>query len=98
MWTIIDDPKSDQKEKLKAASLIVEFSDKRFNLIDSESLIKDFFNREEKVKSDKEANTIREDEISRREKSLERALEDHLKNQKLIGREIDEIRARSPVF
>jgi DNA-binding transcriptional regulator YiaG len=33
MWTIIDDPKSDQKEKLKAASLIVECSDKRFNLL-----------------------------------------------------------------
>jgi predicted transcriptional regulator len=33
MWTIIDDPKSDQKEKLKAASLIVGCSDKRFNLL-----------------------------------------------------------------
>jgi predicted transcriptional regulator len=33
MWTIIDDPKSDQKEKLKAASLIIECSDKRFNLL-----------------------------------------------------------------
>jgi hypothetical protein len=33
MWTIIDDSKSDQKEKLKAASLIIECSDKRFNLL-----------------------------------------------------------------
>jgi predicted transcriptional regulator len=33
MWTIIDDSKSNQKEKLKAASLIVECSDKRFNLL-----------------------------------------------------------------
>ena len=33
MWTIIDDPKSDQKEKLKAASVIVGCSDKRFNLL-----------------------------------------------------------------
>jgi predicted transcriptional regulator len=33
MWIIIDDLKSDQKEKLKAASLIIECSDKRFNLL-----------------------------------------------------------------
>jgi hypothetical protein len=33
MWTIIDDPKSHRKEKLKAASLIVQCSDKRFNLL-----------------------------------------------------------------
>jgi predicted transcriptional regulator len=33
MCTILDDPRSDQKEKLKAASLIIECSDKRFNLL-----------------------------------------------------------------
>jgi hypothetical protein len=33
MWTLIDYAKADQKEKLKAASLIVECSDKRFNLL-----------------------------------------------------------------
>jgi hypothetical protein len=40
----------------------------RFTLIDSEPLIKDFFNREGKVKGDKDAFMLREQEISRREK------------------------------
>jgi hypothetical protein len=54
----------------------------RFKLVDSEVLVKDFYNHAKKVKSDEEANKVREQEISRREKALERALEDHLKNQK----------------
>lgn len=41
-----------------------------------EPIIKDFSKREEKVKSDKEALRITEEEICRRE----RALEDNLKN------------------
>jgi hypothetical protein len=47
-----------------------------------------------KVKSNEEANTIREQEIARREKALETALEYHLKNEKLTQREIDQIRAQ----
>jgi len=70
----------------------------RFSLIDCEPLVSDFFNREKKVKSDTEANKLREEEITRREKSLERALEDHLKDEKLTQTEIDEIRGTGPVF
>ena len=51
----------------------------RFKLVDSEVLVKDFYNHAKKVKSDEEALRIREEEISRREKSLERALEHILK-------------------
>jgi hypothetical protein len=60
----------------------------RFGLIYSKPLVNDFYNHEKKVKSDEEANKLREEEISQREKSLERALDDHLKNEKLTQEEI----------
>ena len=41
---------------------------------------------------------IREQEISRREKALERALEDHLKNEKLTQSEIRQIIYPNQVF
>jgi hypothetical protein len=63
-------------------------------LIDAEPLIKKFSDREEKVKSDEETLRIREQEISRREKSLE----DHLKNQKLTQSEIDLVTNPDAVF
>ena len=53
-------------------------------LVDSEVLVKDFYNHAEKVKSDEEVLRLREQEISRREKALEK----HLKNEKLTQREI----------
>ena len=70
----------------------------QFGLLDAEPLIKKFFDREEKVKSDEETLRIREEEIARREQALEKALDDHLKNEKLTQEEIDEIRGRGPVF
>ena len=63
--------------------------------------------RFELVKIEPDINEIKEyidtvkraaKEIERREKSLERALEDHLKNEKLTQEEIDEIKGRGPVF
>jgi hypothetical protein len=70
----------------------------RFKLVDSEVLVKDFYNHAKKVKSDEEALRIREQEISRREKSLEKSLEDHLKNQKLTQEETWQIRDPDAVF
>ena len=70
----------------------------RSKLIDSEAFNKEFLDYTKKVQSDEEALTIREQEISRREKSLERALEDHLKNGKLTQEEIWEIRDPNAVF
>jgi hypothetical protein len=70
----------------------------RSKLIDSEAFNKEFLDYTKKVKNDEEANTIREQEIGRREKSLERALEDHLKNQKLTQEEIWQIRDPDAVF
>jgi hypothetical protein len=61
LWLIIDNnPKIEVKEKMKGIKLMLYCYNMRFSLLNSEPLIKDFFNREEKVKSDKEVNTIRE--------------------------------------
>jgi hypothetical protein len=60
--------------------------------------MKQFYDDAEKVKRDEETNTLREQEVSRREKSLERALEDHLKNGKLTKEKIWEIRDPNAVF
>jgi hypothetical protein len=70
----------------------------RLKLVDSEAFMKRFYDHSDKVKRDEEANTIREQEISRREIALERVLEYHLKNQKLTQREIDQIIAPNRVF
>jgi hypothetical protein len=70
----------------------------RSKLIDSEAFNKEFLEYTKEVESDEEALRIREQEISRREKSLERALEDHLKNQKLTRSEISQIRDPDAVF
>ena len=64
-----------------------------FRLVDSEAFIKEFYDYADKLKRDGE-NTIREQEISRREK----ALEDHLENKKLTQEEIWEIRDPDAVF
>lgn len=98
LWLIIDNPKIEVKEKMKAMNLMMQCYYMRFKLVDSEVLVKDFYNHAEKVKSDEEANKVREEEIARREESLEKALDDHLKNEKLTQEEIDEIRGRGPVF
>ena len=64
-----------------------------FRLVDSEAFIKEFYDYADKLKRDGE-NTIREQEISRREK----ALEDHLENKKPTQEEIWEIRDPDAVF
>ncbi|HEX6028641.1 MAG TPA: hypothetical protein VFY64_06340 [Nitrososphaeraceae archaeon] len=47
---IIDNPKIDVEENMMGIKLMLYCYKVRFSLIDSEPLIKDFFNREEKVK------------------------------------------------
>jgi hypothetical protein len=69
----------------------------RSKLIDSEVFTKEFLDYTKKVESDEETLRIREQEISQREKSLERAL-DHLKNEKLTQEEIWQIRNLNAVF
>ena len=98
LWLIIDNPKIEVKEKIKAMNLMMHCYYTRFKLVDSEVLVKDFYNHAEKVKSDEEALRLREQEVGRREKSLERALEDHLKNGKLTQEKIWEIRDPNAVF
>jgi hypothetical protein len=70
----------------------------RLKLIDSEVLVKDFYEHAKKVKSDEEALRLREQEISRKENALEKELEDHLKNGKLTQEKIWEIRDPNVVF
>ncbi len=70
----------------------------RSKLIDSEVFNKQFLDYTKKVQSDEETLRIREQEIGRREKLLESALEDHLKNEKLKQEEIWQIRDPNAVF
>jgi hypothetical protein len=98
LWLIIDNPKTEVKERMKAMNLMMQCYYMRFKLVDSEVLVKDFYNHAKKVKSDEETLRIREQEISRREKSLERALEEHLKNEKLTQEETWQIRDPDAVF
>ena len=98
LWLIIDNPKIEVKERMKAMNLIIQCYYMRSKLIDSEAFNKEFLDYTKKVESDEEALIIREQEVSRREKSLERALEDHLKNQKLTQSEVDQIIDPNAVF
>ena len=98
LWSIIEHPKIEVKEKIHAMKLILQSQYMRLKLVDSEAFIKQFYNHADKVECDEEHNRLREQEISRREIALERALEHHLKNEKLTQREIDQIRAPNRVF
>jgi hypothetical protein len=79
LWLIIDNPKIEAKEKIKAMNLMLHCYYTRFKLVESEVLVKDFYNHAKKVKNDEEANKVREQEISRKEK----ALQDYLDARKL---------------
>jgi hypothetical protein len=99
LWLIIDNPKIEVKERMKAMNLIMHCYYMRSKLlIDSEAFNKEFLDYTKKVQSDEEALRIREQEVSRREKSLERELEDHVKNEKLTRSEISQIRDPNAVF
>jgi hypothetical protein len=98
LWSIIDNPKIEVKEKIKAMKLMLRYRYMRLKLVDSQAFIKQFYDRSDKVRHDEEANTLREEKIAEREIALERALEYHLKNEKLTQREINQIRAPSRVF
>ena len=94
----IDNPKIEVKERMKAMNLIMDCYYMRSKLLKSEVINKEFLDYTEKVKRDEETNTLREQEVSRREKSLERELQDHLKNGKLTKEQIWEIRDPNAVF
>jgi predicted transcriptional regulator len=98
LWLIIDNPKIQVKERMKAMNLIMDCYYMRSKLLKSEAINKEFLDYTEKVKRDEETNTIREQEVSRREKSLERELENNLKNGKLTKEKIWEIRDPNAVF
>jgi predicted transcriptional regulator len=98
LWLIIDNPKIEVKERMKAMNLIMHCYYMRSKLLKSEAFNKEFLDYTKKVQSDEEALRIREQEVSRREKSLERELEDHLKNGKLTQEKIWEIRDPNAVF
>jgi hypothetical protein len=95
---IIDNPKIEVKERMKVMNLIMHCYYIRSKLLNSEAFNKEFLDYTKKVQNDEEALRIREQEVSRREKSLERELEDHLKNGKLTQEKIWEIRDPNAVF
>jgi hypothetical protein len=77
-WTIVDDPQGDQKERMKALSIILQCYDKRPDPLTSEptvDAVREFIERVKKA----------EKEISRREK----ALQVYLEERKLTNEEID---------
>jgi hypothetical protein len=77
-WTIVDDPKAEQKERMKAISIILQCYDKRIELLDLEPQVnemKEYFDSINKA----------EREINRREK----ALQAYLEGRKLTQQEID---------
>ena len=95
LWLIIDNPKIQVKEKIKAMNLMLHCCYMRLKLVDSEVLLKDFYEHAEKVKSDEEANKVREQEISRKEK----ALQDYLDARKLtIGEFYNDPKKLEQVF
>jgi hypothetical protein len=98
LWLIIDNPKIQVKEKINAMKLMLQCHYMPFKLVDSQAFIKQFSDYADKVERDEEDNRLREQEISRREIALERALEYHLKNEKLTQREIDQIIYPNQVF
>jgi predicted transcriptional regulator len=98
LWLIIDNPKIQVKEKINAMKLMLQSQYMRLKLVDSEAFIKQCNDDAEKVERDEEHNRLREQEISRREIALERALEYHLKNEKLTQSDIDQIRYPNQVF
>jgi predicted transcriptional regulator len=98
LWLIIDNPKIEVKERIKAMKLMLRCQYMRLKLVDSEAFMKQFYDDAEKVKREEEDNKLREQEISRREIALERALEYHLKNEKLTQSEISQIRDPNAVF
>jgi hypothetical protein len=60
--------------------------------------LSEFCDYTDKEKYDKETNTLRQQELSRREKALERVLEDHLKNSKITQSDIGQIIDPDVVF
>ena len=64
LWLIIDNPKIEVKEQMKAMNLIMQCYYMRFKLVDSEVFNKEFLDYTKKVKSDEEALRVREEEIA----------------------------------
>ena len=81
-WTIVDDPKADQKERMKAISIILQCYDKRLELLISEPKANEIREYIEGVKK-------AEKEISRREKALQVCLEERKLTNEEIDRETD---------
>jgi predicted transcriptional regulator len=77
-WIIVDDPKAEQKERMKAISIIIQCYDKRLDLLDLEPQVigmREYFDSVKKA----------EREINRKEK----ALQAYLEGRKLTQQEID---------
>jgi predicted transcriptional regulator len=95
LWLIIDNPKIEVKERMKAMNLIMDCYYMRSKLLKSEAINKEFLDYTDKVKRDEENNRLREQEISRREK----ALQDYLDARKLtIGEFYNDPKKSERVF
>lgn len=77
-WTIVDDSKTEQKERIKAMSLILQCYNKRLELLNFENQFEEYKEYFDSVKK-------AEKDINRREK----ALQAYLEGRKLTQREIN---------
>jgi hypothetical protein len=77
-WTIVDNSKAEQKERIKAMSLILQCYSKRLELLNFENQFNEYKEYFDSVKK-------AEKEINRREK----ALQAYLEGRKLTQREIN---------
>jgi uncharacterized UPF0160 family protein len=87
LWIIVDDPKAEQKEKMKSISIIIQCYNRRLDLLNFEPQVNDLKEYIDTIK--REAK-----DIDRREKTLE----DYLKKQKLTQQEIDSATDPNAVF
>lgn len=81
-WTIVDDPKAEQKERMKAISIILQCYGKRLELLDLEPEVNG-------MKEYVDSVTKAEKEINRREKALQAYLEGRKLSYDEINRETD---------
>ena len=98
LWLIIDNPKIEVKEKMKAMNLMMQYQIMRLKKVDSEAFNKEFLDYTKKVQNDEETVRIGENKILDEKKILKRAIEDHLKNEKITQERIWEIRDPDVVF
>jgi hypothetical protein len=83
LWSIIDDPKTLDKEKMKAIALIADYYNMRWKFLASESFVKEYKNHADQLK-------IMEEDISKREKAIQAVIHERDITQKEIDSALEQ--------